>query len=142
MAKIEKSIIINAPAEKIFEYLSDPMNMMEWHPSILSIKDVTGRGESQKWTWEHKLMGIAFTGQAQVVSSITNTQRKVKSTGGIESTRTLNLKRVSGGTQLEYELEINIPTPVIGKVSELLAIQRSTRVVEMALANIKERMEN
>ena len=141
MAKITKSIIINAPVEKVFEYLNDPMNMLEWHPSVIGIRDVTGRGENQKWTWDYQLMGFTFTGEVQVVSSVVNTQRTIKSTGDIESTRNWRLRREAGGTRLDYELEYTIPTPVIGKIGELLAIQRSERVVDMALANVKERME-
>ena len=141
MAKTVKSIIINAPVEKVFGYLSDPMNMLEWHPSVIGIRDVTGQGENQKWTWDYKLMGFTFTGEVRVVSSVVNTQRLIKSTGGIESTRNWRLKREAGGTRLNYELEYTIPRPVIGKIGELLAIQRSERVVDMALANIKERME-
>ena len=141
MAKITKRIIINAPVEKVFGYLSDPMNMLEWHPSVISIRDVTGRGENQKWTWDYKLLGHVFTGEVRVLNTTVNTQRVVKSTGGIENVRTWRFKREAGGTRLDYELEYTIPTPVIGKVGELLAIQRSERVIDMALANIKEKME-
>ena len=141
MAKITKSIIINAPVEKVFEYLSDPMNMLEWHPSVISIRNISGRGESQKWTWDYKLLGFTLTGEVRIVKSVVNTQRLLKSTGDIESTRNWRLRREAGGTRLDYELEYTIPTPVIGKFAELMAIQRSERVVDMALVNIKERME-
>ena len=57
MAKIVKSIIINAPVEKVFEYLSDPMKMLEWHPNVIGVRDVTGRGMNQKWIWDYKLLG-------------------------------------------------------------------------------------
>jgi len=141
MSTITRSILINAPVEKVFEYLDDPMNMMEWHPSVTNIRDVTGKGHNQKWKWDFKLFGILFQGEAQVTRNQTNTLRVVKNTGGVESTRTWNFKREAGGTRVDYELEYKIPTPVIGKVGELLAIQRSERVVDMALANIKEKME-
>jgi len=44
MAKIERSSTINAPVEKVFAYISDPMNLLEWLPSITDARDITGEG--------------------------------------------------------------------------------------------------
>ena len=142
MAKISKSVLINTPIEKVFEYMSDPQNLLEWNPSITDIRDITGRGEGQQYTWSYKMMGLPFTGKAQVISSIINTERRVKSTGGIQSLWSWRFHREAGGTRLEMEIEYTIPVPVLGKVGELLIVQRNERVAEMALANIKERMED
>ncbi len=49
MAKVEKSITINAPVEKVFAYIEDPMNQLEYLPSIVEVKDVTAR-ESERTT--------------------------------------------------------------------------------------------
>ncbi|MFH1381419.1 MAG: SRPBCC family protein [Chloroflexota bacterium] len=141
MAKITRNILIKAPVEKVYEYLSEPKNMLEWHPSVIAIRNISGRGENQQWSWDYKLMGLIFKGRVQVTRSVTNTERTIKTTGGLKSTRTWRFAREAGGTRLDYELEYKIPTPVVGKVGEFIALQRSERVVDMAMANIKERME-
>jgi uncharacterized protein YndB with AHSA1/START domain len=38
MAKVSKSITINAPVEKIFEYLTDQTNIPEIWPSLVENK--------------------------------------------------------------------------------------------------------
>jgi carbon monoxide dehydrogenase subunit G len=38
MAKLNKSILIAAPAEKIFAYMNDPKNLTEIWPSMQEIK--------------------------------------------------------------------------------------------------------
>ena len=141
MSKVTKTIIINTPKEKVFEYISNPENLLEWQPSITSIRDVTGQGELQRWTWDYKMMGLAFTGKAAVTKSTLNTARVVKSTGGILSTWTWRLKSEAGGTRLDLEIDYTIPVPILGKVGELLIVQRNERVISMAIANIKEIME-
>ena len=141
MSKIVKYILINAPVEKVFEYLSDPMNMLDWHPNVIGIRDVNGCGEKQNWTWNYKLLGFTFTGEVQVVKSIINTERTIKSTGGIWSERTWRFKKEAGGTRLDYILEYTVPNSIISKLGEFIAIQRSERVVNTALTNIKEKME-
>jgi uncharacterized protein YndB with AHSA1/START domain len=40
MAKIEKSILINAPVEKVFAFTAEPNNLLEIWPSMLEIKNV------------------------------------------------------------------------------------------------------
>jgi len=142
MVKIAKSIIINAPVDKVFNYVSNPKNMLEWHPNITKIRNVTGKGENLQWTWDYKMMGINFTGKAQVVASIICTELRIESTGDIESTWTFGFKPEAGGTCLDFEVDYTIPTPVLNSVNESIAIRRNERVTEMALANIKERMES
>jgi uncharacterized membrane protein len=40
MTKAAKSITINAPIKKIFDYISEPTNLPEIWPSLMEIKDV------------------------------------------------------------------------------------------------------
>jgi len=42
MVKIRKSIAINAPVEKVFNYVDDPMSQLEWLSSIMEVDDVSG----------------------------------------------------------------------------------------------------
>ena len=142
MTKVSKNVLINAPVEKVFEYVSEPQNLIEWNPSITNVQDITGRGEGQQWTWSYKMMGLPVTGKAQVVSSVMNTNRRVKSTGGIQSLWSWRFQREAEGTRMEMEIDYTVPVPVLGKVGELLIAQRNERVAEMALANIKEKMES
>jgi len=142
MAKIMKSIIIEAPVDKVFNYISNPQNMLEWHPNITKIQGVTGKGENLKWSWDYKMMGLPFTGKAEVITRLNYTELRIESTGGINSNWTFSFRPEAGGTRLDFEVDYTIPTPVLNRVSELLALQRNERVAEMALANIKERMES
>jgi len=141
MVKITKSTIIDAPVDKVFNYVINPKNMLEWHPNITKIRNVTGKGENLQWAWDYKMMGINFTGKAQVVASIICTELRVDTTGDIESTWTFGFRPEVGGTRLDFEVGYTIPTSVLSTVSESIVIRRNERMTEMAMANIKERME-
>ncbi len=141
MPRIRKTITISAPVEKVFEYLSNPENMLEWQPNVTGVRDVTGRGELQSWTFDYKMMGLHFTAKARVTRSMINTERRVKSTGGIESEWDWYFTRVNGGTQLRLVVDYTIPIPVLGKVGEVFIMRRNERIAHMAMTNIKERME-
>ena len=141
MPRITNSITINAPVEKVFEYISNPENTLEWWPNVTGLRDKTGHGEGQSWTFDYKMMGLHFTAKAKVTRSIINTERRVKSTGGIESEWDWYFKRVNGGTQLRWVIDYTIPVPVLGKVGELFILRRNRRVARFAMTNIKEKME-
>ena len=141
MVKISKSTTIDAPVDKVFNYLSNPKNMLEWHPNITKVRNIAGKGESLQWSWDYKMMGISLTGKAQIVASITCTELRVESTGEIESNWTFGFKPEGGGTRLDFEIDYTVPISVLDSVGESIAVRRNERMTEMALANIKERME-
>ena len=142
MAKVEQSIIIKAPVEKVFSYLCDPMNQLEWLPSMTDVRDITGEGVGQKFGWTYKMMGVSFKGETEVVESVGSERRVIKSTGGIQSTWTWTTKSENGKTVVNLTVEYTIPVPVLGKVAERMVLRQNEREAALAMTNIKERLES
>jgi len=140
MAKLEQSITINAPVEKVFSYVCDPMNQLEWLPSMTDVRDITGEGVGQKFAWTYKMMGMSFKGQTEVTESVSNQRRVIKSTGGIKSTWTWTFKSENGKTAVKLTVEYTIPVPVLGKIAEQLVLRQNEREAALAMTNIKERL--
>ena len=141
MVKVERSIIINAPVEKVFSYISDPNSELESIPSITDIRDITGQGVGQRWGWSYKMFGVSLKGESEVIEYIPNQRLVHKSTGGITSTWTYTFNPEAGGTRLNVIVEYTIPVPVLGKVGERLVLHRTEREADLAMTNIKERLE-
>jgi len=142
MAKVERSININAPVEKVFAYIADPINELESIPGVTDIRDVTGQGVGQRCVWTYKMMGISLEGESEVTEYIPNERYVVKSKGGIVSTWTFTVRTEADGTRLNVAVEYTIPVPVLGKVAERLVLRQSEREADLAMANIKERLES
>ncbi len=51
MATAKKSITVDAPVEKIFEYLNQPINLLEIWPSMVEAKDI----QPTKWRQQIQL---------------------------------------------------------------------------------------
>jgi len=141
MAKIERSSTINAPVEKVFAYISEPMNLLEWLPSITDARDITGERVGQQWGWTYKMAGLSFKGESEVIEHIPNQRRVFKSTGGILSTWTWTFKSEAGGTLLNLVVEYTVPVPVLGKLGERMVLRQNEREADQAMANIKAKME-
>ena len=141
MTIVERSVTINAPVEKIFSYISNPRNELEWLPSVVDVRHVVGKGVGQRFSWTYKMIGIPLKGETDVAEYIPNELIVYKTTGGIDSTWTWQFKSAVGRTQIQLAVEYIIPERVLGKVPEWFVLRRIEREADMAITNIKERLE-
>ena len=141
MPKINKSININAPVEKVFAYVTDPTKGPEWLVGWTEVTDVTGSGVGQHYHWKYNMVGIPLRGETTVREHVPNERRVTEGKGGVTSTWTFTFAPHEGGTKLDLELDYTIPVPVLGKLAEQLVLKRNQREADMSMQNIKERLE-
>ena len=141
MAKVERSVLIKAPVEKVFSYLIEPKNELEWLPSNTDIRDITGQGVGKKWGWSYKMFGISFKGNSEVTEQVDNEKYVYKTMGGIKSTWAFSVNKEDDGTRLNLGVEYTIPIPVLGKVAEKLALSQNEKEANLATDNIKSILE-
>ena len=142
MAKLEKTITINAPVEKIFNYISQPTNLPEFWPSLVETSDVQelpNGGHSNRFVY--KMAGIRLEGTSEDVEHVTNERIVSKTKGGAESTQTWMFQPEAGGTKVTFKVEYTVPIPVLGKLAEAVIVKMNDREGDLILANLKARME-
>jgi len=142
VAKVERGISIKVPVEKAFSYITDPKNELEWLPSMTDVRDLIGLGVGQSWGWTYKMLGLSLKGKTEVTEFVSNKRYVYKSSGGITSTWTYTFTPEAGGTRLNLAVEYTIPIPVLGKVAERLVLAQNEREADLAVANIKARVES
>lgn len=142
MPTIKKSIEIDAPVAKVFAYVTEPRNSLEWMVSLTEVRNVTGAGVGQTWGWEYTMVGIPFQGESTVVESSLNRRHVLTSKGGITSRFAWDFEPSPTGTQLDLEIEYSIPGKVLGRLAERLVLRRNDRESTLNLQNIKEHVEN
>jgi uncharacterized membrane protein len=142
MAKLQKSITINAPVEKVFAYLSDPKNLPEIWPSMIEVKDVQpATGGGYNFSWVYKMAGMRFDGASETTEEIPNERTVTESTKGIESRFVWTYKPENGGTNLMVDIEYKVPVPLLGKLAEAFIIKQNAQEADTLLSNLKARME-
>src|SRR4030043_927416 len=144
MPKIERSVTINAPVKKIFDYIADPKLQVEWLPGMIEVKDIkqTEQGVGSTYKFAYKVAGMRFEGEDIVEEYIPNKKMVTRSKGGIESSWTWNFEPYNDGTKVEVIVEYKVPIPVLGKIAEALVHKQNEREADHALANIKDKMED
>ena len=142
MAKLTRTININAPVEKVFAYASEPTNLPEIWPSMVEVKDVQpSPAGGYNFGWVYKMAGMRFEGSSTVIEYVANQREVTKSERGIPSTFVWTYRPEDGGTRLTVEVEYTIPVPLLGKLAEAFIAKQNEREAEVMLANLKARME-
>lgn len=142
MAKIIRSITINAPVEKVFEYMDDPCNLPNFWPSMLEAQ-VSGPAEvgGYNFEWEYKMAGVRLRGASEIVERIPNRKMVTMSKKGVESRFTWSYEPEGEATRMTVEAEYTIPVPVLGKLAESVIARNNEREADILLANLKTIME-
>jgi hypothetical protein len=142
MAKFLKSILIEAPAEKIFNYLNDPNNLTEIWPSIVDVKDVkieANGGASFKFGY--KMAGVRLEAFSEDTEFVPNQRTVSRTSGGMEGWTRFSYEPIGSGTNVTLEIEYKVPLPVIGRLAEAIIIKLNEQEGLTLLANLKTRME-
>ena len=142
MPTINNSINISAPVEKVFAYVTDPMNLPEWFVGMTEVTDVSGSGVGQHSRWTYTMIGIPFHGDSKLTEHVPNERLVYEQEGGITSTMTFTFAPHESGTKLGLDMDYTIPVPVLGKLAEKIVFKRNQREAQMSMENIKERMES
>jgi uncharacterized protein YndB with AHSA1/START domain len=142
VAKLVKSISIQAPVDQVFAYMSEPANQVEIWPSIVEVTNVERLPDGgYTHDWVYKMAGVRLKGSTQTLEFVPN-QRFVEETkGGLESILTWTFEPENSGTRLTVETEYTVPIPVLGRMAEALIVKMNEHQGELVLANLKARME-
>ena len=87
------------------------------------------------------MAGMILQGDNETLEFVPNKRVVARSRGGIDSTRTWTYEPQDGGTKLSVHIEYTIPVPVPGKIVEALVLRQNEREADLAMANIKAKME-
>jgi uncharacterized membrane protein len=142
MEKIDKSIHINAPVEKVFAFMAEPHNLVEIWPSLLEINNVQplpNGGYSYDWTY--KMVGLRFHGHTEWTEFIKDQRIVTKNESGIPGTILWIYEREDDGTRVTVTVEYRIPGAALGKLAGPVIHKMNEQEGETILANLKVRME-
>ena len=142
MATIKKSNKINAPVEKVFEYMNKPENLPEIWPSLVEVKNVKELPNGgYSYDYVYKMAGMRFTGYSEDTEVVPNERLVSESTGGVESTITWAFEPEGGGTKVTILAEYKVPVPLLGKIAEAFIVKMNENEGDAIMANLKARME-
>ena len=143
MIKIERTTVIDAPVEKVFAYITNPVHLPEIWPCLVKVNDVhqmpEGTGTTYKWIY--KMAGTYFEGIAKIIEHIPNQHLVVEDEGGINAIRTTTLQPVGAGTKYTLRVEYAVPPSLLGNLNGGFIQRLNECETDVVLANLKAKME-
>lgn len=142
MKKIEKSVLIDAPVDQVFAFVTDPNNLPSIWPSMVEVKNVkTDAAGAHSFDFTYKMAGLHFQGHADTLEAEKNRHVVTKSVGGIPSTFDWLYTSKDGKTELKVRTEYELPKNVLAKLAEPIVHHLNEREAETMLHNLKAVME-
>lgn len=142
MATVKKTIFIQAPVSKVFEFANTPEKLVEIWPSMVEVSNVQPQpGGGSNFHWKYKMAGMFFEGDTTVKEFVPDQRTVTTNTGGIPSTFVWTYQPEAGGTRMTMEAEYSVPVKVLGKLAEPVIAKINEREAETVLENLKTAME-
>jgi len=143
MVKVEGSILLNAPVEKVFDFLADPKVNVEIMPSMIDVRDIEDPPDhiGGHFHWTYKMAGIKFDGETRVLEWEKNRRVVTESKSGIRSKWRFSYEPAAQGSKLTIAVEYEVPVPVLGKLAEAVVRRQNEKELELVLSNVKARVE-
>jgi len=141
MTEIKRSIKIEAPVGKVFDYASDYLNWPKFFKGVSDFKPITGktRGGDTKITYKAKMMGMNITLGTELQEFKVNEGWIGKSFKGLEHKTQWIFKESNGNTEFTYILSYKFP---MGRFLDKKLMQPTwIKIIENSLENLKRLME-
>lgn len=125
MPTIKEKIIINAPLEKVFGFMTTPDNWTEYVTSLTSVTDFSSAGlePGTTFAWEYRMLGVKLSGTGTVTDNAKNSVFGMKMAGAVPMSEYYTFAPSGDDTVLSVEITYELP----GKVLEKIA---NSRIVE------------
>lgn len=142
MFKISRSVVIDAPVEKVYGYMEDPTHLPEIWPSMIEVNNV--RQNAKGWAiyeWVYKMGSMKFKGESDTLAAVKNSHTTTESTKGIQSHFDFDYRDVGGKTEVKMVVEYTVPIPLLSKLAESIVGKLNEHEADVMLANLKTCME-
>ena len=144
MAQITKSIKINAPLAKVFDYVSKPVNWTRFVTSLYDVRNVSNElpeaGTTFEWTY--RMLGINNDGIGKIGDYKKNSRFTMEMEGSFPIKETFTFQGDDSLTELTFDIRYEVPGKVLGVIADRLLIERlNVKEVDAILNKVKDLCE-
>ncbi len=139
---VEKSIVIAAPAETIFDFIADPTSLSIVWPAMTEVREVTPNPlGGADFSWTYRMAGMRFDGHTRITGYDRPRRLSGVSTFGITSAVTWTLRAEGARTVVTMYGEYDLPPSPFRKIAKPFVIRENLKEAELILTTIKEKLE-
>ena len=143
MKMITREIRVNAPVDRVFEFLADPHHLPETWPNVVKVDNVkkAKTNDGFNFGWDYKMAGTQFEGKCETIEYVPYERLAIKSNKGLDSTVLWRFQPAGQQTQITLRFEYQIPSTLLKTIKEPILVQANEHEVDAMLQNVKSRLE-
>ncbi len=142
MATITKTVVINAPIEKVFSLITDPERVAPFIPGLVQASHVMlPLKPGSTFNWEYQFLGMSFRGD-WVVEELRPPHLYLSySRGGISSRWMYTLVKKESMTVLTLDIDYGPPASLLKRYMQSFIEPHTDKLAEAYLASMKSYLE-
>ncbi len=138
MSQISYGIIIDAPAEKIFDFISDVPSFTEYTSYVKEITELT----EGKYLWQVRVLNIPLQWTSEVTENARPVRFAWKSVKGVYSEGSYTLTPADEGkTRVDFTMKYHLTDTMLDRVASPIISKLISDIYTELLRNIKKRLE-
>lgn len=144
MARIEKSIEIKAPVEKVFDFVTDWPNKSKFLEGTYDWKPTTEKTRGDGARVAHKMKGLVreIDFECEVSGFVENEGFILTSFRGPKAKSRWSFERLDDKTKVTLIAEYKVPVPIVGGILDTLLVKRMSETnFDRSLRNLKRLLE-
>jgi ligand-binding SRPBCC domain-containing protein len=132
MPSFTKEVIINAPLESVYTFVSKPYNLPQIWPSLIEItneKLLSNGGYS--FHWKYKMAGMHFKGTGECIDIVPNLWFTSKTQCPIDSTHTWTFRSRENKTRVILTVDYRMPAQILNRLTEITLTDKNEKEAEL-----------
>ncbi|MBI1921861.1 MAG: SRPBCC family protein [Geobacter sp.] len=129
MATISEKIVINAPVEKVFGFVTNPDNWTEYVTSLTEVSNVSSPGlePGTSFDWEYRMLGIKLHGNGRISDNVKGHEFGLTMDGSIPIKEHYTFAANGGSTELAIRIDYEMPSLVLQKIANSSLVEKLNR---------------
>lgn len=144
MTKIERTINIEAPVEKVFDYVSNYQNWEAFYEGISDVTPITENtlSSGSKFIYKTKVIGMQFAVGTEFCDFVKNEGWTGKSFKGVPHRTQWVFKSAGGYTEFTHSVDYKLPLYYGGAIFDHLFMKSAwVKIIDSSLQQLKKIME-
>ncbi len=141
MIRVEHSIVIQAPVDRVFSYAADYQKWPEWYAGVSEVKTTTAatKGNKARYAYRVRVMGIPAGVETEIHDYVENSGWTGVGTKGLPHRTTWIFEPVGSATRFTHVVEGHVPVPLLGSLIDSLFLKPQwDRIVETSLGKLNQ----
>jgi hypothetical protein len=143
VAEVRDSIVVRAPLEQTFRYVSDYTHALEWMDGMTEFALLGDRaqGVGARVRATQRVLGMAVSVELRIVEYVENAKLVSVSSGPMRSVSTWLCEAVRDGTLVSFRGDYRLSGPLIVPFADSILKSEVAGHISHSLRNLKRRLE-